>query len=143
MSGGGPKAAIETAKEKGTGVGTGYNALKVVLNSPLEKGERGKVATGLILCFVNFLLECPTKPFTCLETPRSAPHRLQEEARKLDATLGTRIYGSRDSALDISSLSTQPVTGNGAGTKRMGTKEKRDIDGEAGLTREFITTLLS
>lgn len=92
---------------------------------------------------MDFLLECPTKSFACLETPRSAPHRLQEEAQKLGETLGTEVYGSHDSALNMSSLSTQPVTGNGAGNKRMGTNKIRDADGEAGLTWEVITTLLS
>jgi len=46
LSGGGLKAAIETAKEMGTEVGTEYNAIKVVFTSPLEKRKRGKVATG-------------------------------------------------------------------------------------------------
>ena len=43
----------------------------------------------------------------------------------------------------MSSLNTQPVTGNGTGTKRMGTKEIQDADSEIGLIREVITTLLS
>ncbi len=109
----------------------------------VKEGEAWQSRYGLLLCFVNLLLECSSKSCTCLETPRSASHRLQKEAQKLDATLNTRIYGSCDSALNMSSLSTQPVTGNEARIKRIGTKEIRDTDGEAGLTREVITTLLS
>ncbi len=86
LSGDRQKSAIETVKEKGIGIGTRYDAIRVVIISFGEEEVR-EGRYRLLLYFVDLLLEVPTKSFACSGTLRSAPFQPWEQAQKLGATL--------------------------------------------------------